>query len=78
MKLVVMKMPGHIPHGGFHYCVVPKRMEDANEHLLWELQGHVVVEVSEEHGERLLKEAGAALCHQIEVATLTEKKLAAQ
>lgn len=78
MKLAVMKMPGHIPGGGFHYCLVPKRLESDSEAAIWQLMGHTVIEVSAEVGERLLASAVAALNHQVEVAYLTEKALASQ
>lgn len=79
MKLAVMKMPGHVPGGGYHYLLMPMYLEGpkavANPEIM-RMQGHIIIDVPNEHGERLLKEGGAALTHQCEIASLTEEALA--
>lgn len=78
MKLAVRKDEGSIPGAGFHYMLMPLRLEGPNKVAdadILALTGHVIIEVSDEVGERLLKEAVAALNHQVEVATLAEKAL---
>lgn len=75
MKLAIRKEEGSIPLSGFHYMVHPVRLSEG-EAQLFDLIGYIVVEVEDDLGVRLLNEAGAALRHQVEVALLTEKKLA--
>lgn len=77
MKLAVRKEPGAIPGSGFHYMLVPKILEES-EVPIWEQMGHIVIEVQEHHGQRLLLQAGAALHHQMEVAFLTEDAIKSQ
>lgn len=76
MKLAVNKMPGHIPGGGFHYLLHPIAMQSAEEAALFELMGYVILDIADDaKGERLLRQAQAALQHQVEVAVLTEEEL---
>jgi hypothetical protein len=72
MKLAVRKEPGHIPGGGFHYMLFPMKMESDFHAHAFALMGYIIVETSEEDGERLLKEARAALKHQCEVALMAD------
>jgi len=73
MKLAVMKdSSGKFPMGGFHYNVIPMAMQDDLSIWTYEKMGHIIIEVDDETGKRLLKEAGAALRHQVEVAILTD------
>lgn len=72
MKLAIKKDEGSIPGGGFHYMLHPFRIPD-EEAPLWSAIGYQVVGVGEEKGQRLLKEAGDALRHQVEVAFLYER-----
>lgn len=75
MKLAVRKDEGSVPGGGYHYMLMPKKFEDERETQIWQMMGHIIIEVPDEHGERLLTQAGAALNHQMEVAVLTEKAI---
>lgn len=70
MKLAVMKMPGHIIGGGYHYFLHPQRIEDKFQEECFSSMGHIIIEVTEERGEELLKESGQALLHQINIAAL--------
>jgi hypothetical protein len=76
MKLAVKKEEGRIPGGGFHYLLIPKRMESPEEAEIWEFTGHVIIDVPSEVGERLLKESGQRLKHEVEVAHYAERALA--
>lgn len=75
IKLAVNKMPGHIPGGGFHYLLHPIAMMSDQEAEIFKLMGYVIIEVPGEKATELLKEANAALKHQVEVAILTEQAL---
>lgn len=75
MKLALEKMPGHIPFGGDHYFLHPVKLDDA-EAEMYKIMGKQIIEVADDHGERLLKESGAALRHQVEIAFLYEKAAA--
>lgn len=78
MKLAVKKEPGSVPGGGYHYMLMPIKFDGINFiPEIWELMGHIIIEVPEEQGERLLKETSAALRLQYEVAVITEKTLEA-
>lgn len=76
MKLAVKKdTSAENPLAGYHYMLMPVLMESDQMAALWALMGHTIIEVDEERGLRLLKAAGAALQHQVEVAYLTEKAI---
>lgn len=75
MKLAIRKEEGSIPMGGYHYNLVPLKFESDREASLWGLLGYIIIEVTEEEGLRLLREAGAALRHQVEVAFITERMI---
>lgn len=72
MKLAIRKDEGSIPGGGFHYMLHPFAVEEGCEGF-WRVIGYVVVDVPDPEGQRLLKQAGEALRHQVEVAFLCEK-----
>jgi len=74
MKLAVRKDPSSIPLGGFHYLLFPMKMDSDDQAAFFELLGHIVIEVPDERGEILLNQAKEALRHQLEIATLAEKK----
>lgn len=76
MKLAVKKDHGSIPGGGFHYMLHPMKLEpEEMQAAVFELMGYHIIDVDEPTGERLIASARAALNHQIEVATLTERAL---
>lgn len=62
---------GTVPMGGNHYMLHPVIMADDFEARSYYAMGHTIVEVEDAEAERLVKEAGQALAHQIEVANLT-------
>jgi hypothetical protein len=73
MKLAVRKEPGYIPGSGFHYmlfCVHP--MEDEMESAVFARMGHIIIDVPDEDGQRMMNEARAALKHQMEIAYLAD------
>lgn len=74
MKLAVRKEPGHIPGSGFHYHLMPFKIETDAQATIYEHMGLISIEVPDEVGLRLLKEAAAALLHQVEIAILAEKE----
>lgn len=74
MKLAVKKALGEIPGSGYHYLLMPKRMENEQEHQLWAAMGFLIIEVDEKKGMELIEDACAALRHQIEIAFLTEEQ----
>lgn len=61
--------------GAFTICFTRSSFGTPQEHILFEQIGYHIIEVPEEHADRLMKEARAALNHQIEVAFITEKAL---
>jgi hypothetical protein len=69
--LAIRKEEGRIPGGGFHYLTHPIEIP-APEAPLWDLMGYELIELDREKGERLLREASAALVHQVEVAYLID------
>jgi hypothetical protein len=69
--LAVRKEEGRIPGGGFHYLTHPIAIPEV-EIMLWNLMGYELIEVDDEKGTRLLKEATVALRHQVEVAYLID------
>lgn len=73
MKLAVKKEEGRVPGGGFHYMTHPMAMHDDFEAECYARMGYVIIEVSQEVGEKLIKGAGAALGHQMEVAYHADK-----
>lgn len=73
MKLAVRKEPGIIPGSGFHYMLFPIAMKDDFEVECFRLMGHVIIEVPNDQGEKLLKEGRAALGHQIEIAKIADQ-----
>lgn len=75
MKLAVRKEEGSIPGGGFYYMLHPLSMKSDVEAAIMEQTGHVIIEVSDDHGVRLLASACAALSHQVEVAFIVEETL---
>lgn len=78
MKLAVRKETGSVPGGGYHYMLMPFRLDGDQaiaDPAIMELTGHVIIDVADDVGERLLKSAGAALQHQYEVAILTEQEI---
>ncbi len=75
MKLAVMKVEGHIRGGGFHYMLHPFFMKDEREEDVFRLMGHIIIEVLDTEGVKLLMDAKEALNHQYHVAILTERKL---
>lgn len=72
VKLAVMKAPGHIPGGGFHYMLHPMKMTCEAEASIFELMGYNIIEVDEETADRLIKSAMLAINHQVEIAYLAE------
>lgn len=75
MKLAVRKdTSGTVPMGGYYYMLHPFEMESVFQEKTFKQMGHLIIEVDDKEGARLLKEAAAALNHQIEVAILTEKQ----
>jgi hypothetical protein len=76
IKLAVRKEEGRLPGGGFHYMLHPFAMTSDQETMVFEMMGHVIIEVPSHDAVRLLKEAVAALNHQVQVAFIFEKTLA--
>lgn len=74
MKLAVRKEPGSIPGSGFHYMLHPFIMQSDVEAAIFDSMGYHIIEVETDKGERLLKQAQAALNHQIEIAVITEQQ----
>jgi hypothetical protein len=77
VKLAAKKDGGELQGmGGYHYMLHPIAIGDGDgttrEPEFWTLIGYHVIEVDEVKGARLLKEAAAALSHQIEVAFLVD------
>lgn len=72
MKLAIRKEPGFIPGSGFHYMLHPLPMKSNTEAALFQMTGHIVIEVSEDDGNRLIAQGTSALNHQIEIAILTD------
>lgn len=73
MKLAVKKDGGELQGlGGYHYMLVPFPMEDDKHAELWALMGHEIVEIDDQNGARLLRDAREALRHQVEVAYLVD------
>lgn len=74
MKLAVRKEPGHIPGSGFHYHLFPIEMNgpEGMHELAFKMMGHVIIEVDDERGKELIKDAKLALKHQVEIALLTD------
>lgn len=73
MKLAVKKEPGIIPGSGFHYMLFPNKMENDFEVEAFSLMGHVIIEVPNDQGEKLLAAGRKALMHQIEIAKITDQ-----
>jgi hypothetical protein len=74
VKLAVRKEEGTIPGSGYHYFLYPIEMENDAQAEVFRMMGHIVIEVADDVGARLIREAAAALFHQVEVAWLAEKK----
>jgi hypothetical protein len=72
MKLAVKKEPGIIPGSGFHYMLHPMAMQSDQEAAVFELMGHIILDVSEDQGKPYLEEARKALNHQVKIAFLTD------
>ncbi len=73
MKLAVMKdTSGRVPMGGFHYMLMPIKLEDDMQAEIYKLMGHIIIEVPDEKGEQLIKAACATLQHQLEVAVFAD------
>jgi hypothetical protein len=76
MKLAVRKEPGTVPGGGFHYMLHLMAMESDAQAAVFEMIGYQITEVGDDEGARLLRDAGKALFHQVEVAWLVENQKA--
>jgi len=72
MRLAVRKEEGSVPGGGFHYLLHPIAMTSDAESEIFRLMGHIIIEVDDGLGGRLLADAGCALRHQVEVACLVD------
>lgn len=72
VKLAVKKEEGRIPGGGFHYMLMPMRIEDAFQASAFERMGNIIIEVTDERAEELIKQAGEAMMHQLNVAVLAD------
>lgn len=73
MTLVaIRKDEGSIPGSGFHYMMMPMKMESPFQAYTYSRMGFKILELEDDIAERLLKESNAALVHQIEVANFTE------
>ncbi len=72
MLVAVRKEEGSIPGTGFHYLMYPIKFTNEMEPKFFELMGYIVFEVNDELGEELLRQARAALSHQVQVAHLCE------
>lgn len=72
MRLAVKKDPGSVVGGGFHYMLHPIAMRDLFEEGVYRQMGYIILQVDDQKGERMLAEASKALCHQLEVAEVTE------
>jgi hypothetical protein len=77
-KLAVRKEASAIPCGGFHYMLHPLKMGSDTEAAIFDQMGYVIIEVADPQAATLLDAASAALRHQVDVAGLTEKALAAK
>ncbi len=75
MKLAVSKTPSHIPGGGFHYQLMPLKIDSEDAAKLWHLMGHEIIEVKDEVADRLIDMAKSALVHQVEIALLVENSV---
>lgn len=74
MKLAVKKEPGSIPLAGYHYYVIPIELSD-DQAALFELTGHIIIEIENTVGQRIVEDACKALRHQCEIANFAEKEL---
>jgi vacuolar-type H+-ATPase subunit F/Vma7 len=74
VKLAVMKAPGHVPGGGYHYMLYPAAQDDDHASM-FSLMGYTIIEASQADATRLIAASAAALKHQCEVAVLTEGAL---
>lgn len=74
MKLAIRKEESSIPGAGFHYFLYPMAMENDVQAKFFEMMGHLVVEVSEDEGRRLIQDAGKALHHQVEIAFMADAR----
>lgn len=72
MKLAVRKETGEIPGSGFHYFLLPIKLESDFQAAAFEQMGHIIIEVDADKAEALLDQARLALRHQIEIAHLAE------
>lgn len=78
MLLAVRKEEGRIPGGGFHYLLMPMQIESDFQAECFRLMGHIIIEVPDQEGERLIKDAGKSIHHQCEVAVYTDAAEAKQ
>lgn len=72
MKVALMKAPGHIEGAGSHYFVHPHEMRSEAEAQVFTVLGYKVVDVDVVGGTKLVKDALAAMEHQMTVAKLFE------
>lgn len=75
MILAVRKDVGGIPGGGFHYMLHPFAMADEREAQIFQMMGYNIIYVTISKGEELLKEAIAALNHQLDIAERVESSI---
>jgi hypothetical protein len=75
MKLAVMygkDTSGKVPMGGYHYMLMPVKLENEQQAQIYEMMGHIIIEVPDNKGEQLIKAACAAISHQLEVAVFAD------
>jgi hypothetical protein len=75
MKLAINKEEGRILEDGFRYSLFPKVMDNLIESAMLQEMGYILIEVTDEKGNQLLKQARLALMHQVEISILTEESL---